>query len=70
MLNLLSNLFLGRRPSGLARLFSRNRQGGLANTVNNNRGMSALGTIASIAAPFVIRKIMASRAQRQQRAAA
>ena len=64
MLNILANLFLGRRRQGLAGLFDRRRHGGVANAVNNHRGVSALGTIASVAAPFVIRKLMARRAQR------
>jgi hypothetical protein len=32
--------------------------------MNTHRGASALGTIATIAAPFVIRKLMARRAKR------
>ena len=64
MLSILANLFLGRRRSGLAGLFDRRRHGGAVNAVNNNRGASALGTIATIAAPFVIRKLMERRAQR------
>jgi hypothetical protein len=63
MLNLLANMFMGRRRSGLLGLFDRRRRGGIVQGVNNHRGASALGTIASIAAPFVIRKLMARRAQ-------
>ena len=65
MLNLLANLFLGRRRPGIAGLFDRSRRGGVANAVNTHRGTSALGTIATIAAPIVIRKLMARRAERQ-----
>jgi hypothetical protein len=64
MLSMLANMFLGRRRNGLAGLFDRRRHGGVANAVNQHRGASALGTIATIAAPFVIRKLMARRAQR------
>ena len=64
MLSKLANLFLGHRRSGLAGLFDRRRHGGVANAVNAHRGASALGTIATIAAPFVIRKLMAMREQR------
>lgn len=63
MLNLLANLFLGRRRTGLMGLFDRRRHGGVANGLNTHRGASALGTIATIAAPFVIRKLMERRAQ-------
>lgn len=64
MLSLLANLFLGRRRSGLAGMFSSRRRGGLANTLNSNRRASALGTVATVAAPFLIRKLMDRRAQR------
>lgn len=64
MFNTIANLLLGQRRSGLAGLLSSRRQGGLANTMNQNRGVSALGTIATIAAPFLIRKLMDRRAQR------
>lgn len=64
MLNLLANLFLGRRRGGLAGLLDRRRHGGVATAVNQHRGASALGTLATIAAPFVIRKLMARREQR------
>jgi hypothetical protein len=63
MLSLLANLFMGRRRPGLAGLFDRRRHGGALNGVNNHRGVSAAATIASLAAPFVIRKLMARRAQ-------
>jgi len=69
MLSLLSNLFLGRRRTGIAGLFDRRRRGGAVNAVNNNRTASALGTIATIAAPFVIRKLMERRSQRAAAAA-
>jgi hypothetical protein len=64
MLSILANLFLGRRRTGLAGLFARGRRGGVANAMNTHRGASALGTIATIAAPIVIRKLMDRRAQR------
>jgi hypothetical protein len=70
MLNILANMFLGRRPSGLGGLFNRNRQGGVFGAVNNNRRASLLGAVASIAAPIVIKKLMAQRAQRAQGAQA
>jgi hypothetical protein len=63
MLNFLSNLLMGNRRSGVAGFFDRRRRGGLVNGVNNNRGVSALGTLAMVAAPFVIRKVMARRQQ-------
>jgi hypothetical protein len=56
-------MFLGRRRPGLLGLFDRRRRGGMLNGMNNHRGASAFGTIAVIAAPFVIRKLMARRAQ-------
>ncbi|MDQ3366992.1 MAG: hypothetical protein M3680_16335 [Myxococcota bacterium] len=64
MLHLLANMFLGRRRTGLAGMFDRRRRGGMANTMNTHRGASALGAIATLAAPFVIRKLQARRAQR------
>lgn len=64
MLKLLANMFLGNRRGGVAGLFDRRRRGGVANAVNDHRGASALGTLATIAAPFVIRKLMARREQR------
>jgi hypothetical protein len=66
MLSFLNNLF-GRRSRGFAR-FGR-RQNNLAHTLGGRRGGMALGTLASIAAPFVIRKLMARRAQRTYGAA-
>ena len=62
MLSLLANLFLGRRRPGLVGLFDRRRHGGALNGVNNHRASTA-ATIATLAAPFVIRKLMARRAQ-------
>lgn len=62
MLSFLSNLLMGRRRSGLLGLIDRRRRGGLVNGVNNHRGASAIGTVAAIAAPFLIRKIAARRA--------
>jgi hypothetical protein len=61
MFNLLRNLF-GRRSRGF-NPFQR-RQSALGRTVGEHRGSMALGTLASIAAPFVIRKLMQRRAQR------
>ncbi len=63
MLSILTNLLLGRRRTGLTGLFDRRRQGGLGGAVSAHRGASALGTIATIAAPFVVRKLMARRAE-------
>ena len=64
MIRTLANLLLGSRRSGLAGLFDRRRQGGVANAINTHRGASALGTIATIAAPYVIRKLMQRRDER------
>jgi hypothetical protein len=69
MLQKLVDMFLGHRRTGLAGLFDRRRHGGAANTVNAHRGASALGAIATIAAPFVIKKLMAMREQRAQQRA-
>jgi len=66
MLQTLMNMLLGSRRTGLAGLFDRRRRGGAVNTMNAHRGVSALGTIATIAAPFVIKKLMAMREQRAQ----
>jgi hypothetical protein len=66
MFSMLSNLFLGRRRTGLPGFFDRSRHGGVANAINTHRRSSALGAVAAIAAPFVIRKLMARRAQQQQ----
>ncbi len=61
MLSFIKNLF-GRQQRGF---FGRNAQ-----RVNNHRGGVALGTLGAIAAPFVIRKLRARMAQRQQAARA
>lgn len=61
MLATIANMFLGRRRSGLAGLFDRRRHGGVAGAVHNHRRASALGTIATLAAPFIIKKLMARR---------
>jgi hypothetical protein len=63
MLTFLANMFLGRRRPGPVGLFDRRRRGGVLNGVNHHRKASAVGMIATIAAPFVIRKLMARRAQ-------
>jgi hypothetical protein len=68
MLNFLVNMFMGRRRTGLAGFFDRSRRGGAVNAVNNHRGASALGAIASVAAPFVIRKLLDRRSMRQHAA--
>jgi hypothetical protein len=62
MLALLSRLLFGQRQTGLRGVFDRRRRGGLAGGVGKHPGASAFGTIATIAAPFVIRKLMARRA--------
>jgi len=64
MFRTLGNLFLGRRRSGLAGMFDRRRHGGVGHAMNTHRKASALGTIAMVAAPFVIRTLMARREQR------
>jgi hypothetical protein len=57
-------MLFGGRSRGIGGLLGR-RQPGLAQQVGARRGGMALGTIATIAAPFVIRKLMERRAQRQ-----
>ncbi len=64
MLAQLANLVLGSRRSGVAGLFDRSRRGGVASAINNNRRMSAFGTVATIAAPFLIRRFLDRRAAR------
>ena len=70
MFNTLANLFLGQRRTGLGGLFNRRRQGGVFGAVNNNRGRSMIGALAALAAPIVIRKVLAARQQRPQGAQA
>lgn len=62
-MNFLSNLLMGNRRSGVLGLFDRRRRGGIVNGVNNNRAASALGTLAMIATPIMIRRAMARRQQ-------
>jgi hypothetical protein len=61
MLNLIRNFFAPRQ-----RGFHpfRRRQTGLAHTMGAHRGGVALGTLATVAAPFIVRKLMARRAAR------
>jgi len=59
MLKILANLLM-------VRMFNRDRRGGVATGMTNNRAATALGTIATVAAPFIIRKLLEKRAQRQQ----
>jgi hypothetical protein len=63
MMNFLRNLFpfLDRR-SRFARL--QDRGGAFARRVGPRRGGLALGTLASIAAPFIIRRFRNRQAQR------
>ena len=61
MASLLSNLFLGRRRSGLVGLVDRRRHGGIANAVNTHRQASLLTTILTLAIPLVIRRLMVRR---------
>ena len=70
MLSLLTSLFLGRRRGGIAGLFDRRRHGGAVNAVNSHRGASALGAVVSLAAPYVIKKLLDRRAQNRAAAAA
>lgn len=63
MLQMLSALLLGGRRTGLAGLFPRRRHAGGFTGRTSNRGASALGTIATIAAPLLIRRLMARRAR-------
>ncbi len=62
MLNILKNLFGQRQRSGW---FGRN-----AHMLGGRRGGIALGTIATIAAPFIFRKVKARLAQRSAEPAA
>jgi hypothetical protein len=62
MLAFLRNLF-GHRPSRFERF--RTGSTSLAHRVGGRRGGIALGTLATIAAPFIIKKIRARMAQRQ-----
>jgi hypothetical protein len=58
MLNLFKNLFGGRR-----RRFGRfGRSNNLARTFGRHRGGFGLGSLAAIAAPFLIRKLRSRRA--------
>jgi hypothetical protein len=61
MMSLFSNLF-GRR-SRRRGLFGR-RSNNFGRTIGNHRRGLALGTLASIAAPFIVRKLMVRRQQR------
>jgi hypothetical protein len=61
MFSLLSSLF-GRR-SRRTGLFGR-RSNNVGRTIGNHPRGIALGTLASIAAPFIARKLMARRQQR------
>lgn len=60
MLDILKNLFIARQSRGLFGLGRRAPMRGLT----AGRGGMALGTLAAIAAPFVLRKLAAHRAQR------
>ena len=62
MLTILKNLFLARQSRGTG-LFGLGRRAP-ARGLTAGRGGMALGTLAAIAAPFVLRKIQARRAQR------
>lgn len=61
MLSKLAGLVLGSRRSGITGLFDHRRRGGMVGAVNTHRRASALGAIAVVAAPFVIKKLMARR---------
>jgi hypothetical protein len=67
MPSLFRNLF-GRR----SRSFNpfRRKHSGLTRTLGNHRGGVALGTLATIAVPFIIRKLRERHAQRVQAGAA
>lgn len=62
-MSFLENLF-GRRSRGFGR-FGRSgrRQNALTRTFGNRRGGMALGTLAAIAAPFIMRKLRHRRAE-------
>ena len=62
MLSFFANMLRGRRRTGVLGLLDRRRTGGFVNGVNSHRG-AALGELVSLAAPFMIRKIMNRRAQ-------
>jgi hypothetical protein len=57
MLNLFRNLF-GRRRRGFGRF---GRSNNLARTFGRHRGGFGLGSLAAIAAPFLIRKMRSRR---------
>lgn len=56
------NKLFGRRSRGFNPFRSRSRR--IADTLNAHRGGIALGTAAALAAPFVIRELIARRAAR------
>ena len=66
MLSMLKNLF-GHKSRGFGR-FGR-RQSGIGRMFGNRRGGMALGSIAALAAPFVMRKLRSRRTQRANVAA-
>jgi hypothetical protein len=66
MMSLLNNLF-GRRSRGFGRFGRRHR--GMAHNLGGRRGGMELGTIAAIAAPFIMRKMRSRHMQRAQGAA-
>jgi hypothetical protein len=59
MLSFLRNLF-GHRPTRFERFRT-----GAGSMMHGRRGGMALGTLATIAAPFIIRKLKGRMAQRQ-----
>lgn len=63
MLNFLLNMFGGRRSRGFGGFGYGRRPSGLSRMFGGGRGM-AMGSIASMAAPFLLRKLSARRQQR------
>ena len=61
MLSTIANMFLGRRRTGLGGLFNHSRQGGLMGAARSNPKTSILGTLAAVAAPIVLRKVLQGR---------
>lgn len=66
MLNMIKNMILGQRRTGLGGLFNRSRQGGMLGGVRNNPKTSIIGALATVAAPMVLRKLLQQRKAAQQ----
>jgi hypothetical protein len=66
MMGFLRNLlpFLNRRRASRASRFG-NRTSALAHRVGGKRGGIAMGSLLSLAAPFIIKRVMARRADKR-----